>query len=63
LRAQRRWVEDGLEYPEVDGAAVRALPSTIGTDVTLDGFQQGTAAKSSWIREVAGERAIPFNGR
>lgn len=56
------WLEAGDEYPEVDGEAVRALASTIGTNVTLDGFQPGTAMDSSWRRAVTGQSAIPYNG-
>jgi hypothetical protein len=56
------WLEAGYEYPEADGEALRALASTIGTNVTLACFQDGTAANSSWIREASGERTIPFNG-
>jgi hypothetical protein len=56
------WIEAGLEYPEVDGEAVRALASTIGTNVTLDGFQPGTPMNSSWRRAATGQAAIPFNG-
>lgn len=36
------------EYPEVDGEALRALASTIGTNYTLDGFAPGKAGASSW---------------
>jgi hypothetical protein len=56
------WMEAGYEYPEVDGEAVRALASTIGTNVTLDGFQPGTPMNSSWRRAATGHAAIPFNG-
>jgi hypothetical protein len=57
------WIEDGYKYPEVDGEAVRALASTIGTNVTLDGFQPGSTMNSSWRRAAApGQAAIPFNG-
>jgi len=57
------WIEDGYEYPEVDGEAVRALASTIGTNVTLDGFQPGSTMNSSWRKAAApGQAAIPFNG-
>jgi hypothetical protein len=56
------WLEAGYEYPEVNGEAVRALASTIGTNVTLDGFESGAMKSSSWIRVVNGNAAIPFNG-
>jgi len=57
------WLEDEYEYPEVDGEAVRALASTIGTNNTLDGFEPGTTANSSWRRAAApGQAAVPFNG-
>jgi len=56
------WFEAGDEYPEVDGEAVRALASTIGTNVTLDGFQPGLPMNSSWKRTATAEAAIPFNG-
>ena len=56
------WTDDGYEYPEVDGEAVRALASTIGTNVTLDGFEPGLAMNSSWKRAATMEAAIPFDG-
>jgi hypothetical protein len=56
------WLENGLEYSEIDGEALRALASTIGTDVTLDGFEPGCDLNSSWRREASGQAAIPFNG-
>jgi len=56
------WIEAGDEYPEIDGEAVRALASTIGTNVTLDGFQPGANLDSSWRRAEAGEKAVPFSG-
>lgn len=56
------WLEAGDEYPEIDGEAVRALASTIGTNVTLDGFQLGTGMNSSWRRAVTAGTAVPFNG-
>jgi hypothetical protein len=56
------WLEAGYEYPEADGEALRALASTIGTNVTLDGFEPGAAMNSSWIREANGHGAVPFNG-
>jgi hypothetical protein len=56
------WMEAGYEYPEIDGEAVRALASTIGTNVTLDGFQTGLAMNSSWRRAAAAQAAVPFSG-
>lgn len=56
------WLEGDYEYPEVDGEALRALSSTIGSNVTLDGFEPGIAKNSSWIKIVNGKAAIPFNG-
>lgn len=56
------WIEAGDEYAEVDGEAVRALACTIGTNITVDGFEPGLAMNSSWIREVAGQKAVPFSG-
>ncbi len=57
------WLEAGDEYPEVDGEAVRALASTIGTNVTLDGFQPRSTMNSSWRKAAApGQAAVPFNG-
>lgn len=56
------WIEDGDDYAEIDGEALRALASTIGTDVTLDGFEPGAAMNSSWVRQTTGESAIPFSG-
>ena len=57
------WLEAGDEYPEADGEALRALASTIGTNVTLDGFQPGSTMNSSWRKAAApGQAAIPFNG-
>ncbi len=57
------WTEpDGYEYPEAEGEALRALASTIGTNVTLDGFQPGATMNSSWRRAAApGQAAVPFN--
>jgi hypothetical protein len=58
------WTEPNeYEYPEADGEALRALASTIGTNVTLDGFKPGATMNSSWRRAAApGQAAIPFNG-
>ena len=56
------WMEAGYEYPEVDGEALRALASTIGTDVTLDGFEPGLPMNSSWVKDVQEFGALPFNG-
>jgi hypothetical protein len=56
------WLEDGWEYAEVDGEAVRALASTIGSNVTLDGFAPGAMKRSSWRRSWAGQAAVPFGG-
>jgi hypothetical protein len=56
------WLEGAYEYPEVDGEAVRALASTIGTNLTLDGFQPGTGMNSSWRRLETNQMAIPFSG-
>lgn len=57
------WTEsDGREYPEVDGEAVRALASTIGTNVTLDGFEPGVIKNSSWVRTLIGAPATAFSG-
>ena len=56
------WDEVGDEYPEVDGEAVRALASTMGSNVTLDGFEPGAVKNSSWVHVVNGKAAIPFNG-
>jgi hypothetical protein len=58
------WLEGEYEYAETDGEALRALASTIGTNVTLDGFEYGTSEglNSSWRKEIpSGEEAIPFN--
>lgn len=54
------WIEEGDEYPEGNGEAVRALACTIGTNVTLDGFQPGLAINSSWTRAATAEAAVPF---
>jgi len=57
------WIEaDDYEYAEVDGEAVRALAATIGTNNTLDGFKPGKPMNSSWVKEVTGKAAIPYNG-
>jgi len=42
------WLEAGYEYPEINGEAVRALSATIGSNITLDGFEHGSAINSSW---------------
>jgi|GEM_PF-3290408 len=54
------WIEGGLEYPEVDGEAVRALGATIGSNVTLDGFEPGSYKSSSWRKALGGKTAKPF---
>jgi hypothetical protein len=54
------WLEAGDEYPEIDGEAVRALSATIGSNITLDGFEPGTAINSSWRRLEAFKKAEPF---
>jgi hypothetical protein len=58
------WVEpaDGREYAEADGEALRALGSTIGTNVTIDGFEPGTSVNSTWRKAVGAQAAEPFNG-
>jgi hypothetical protein len=54
------WLEAGLEYPEVDGEAVRALSSTIGNNFTIDGFEPGEKRSSVWHKPLS-EKAEPFN--
>ena len=54
------WLDDGTEYPEVDGEAVRALAATIGSNVTLDGFEPGSYKSSSWKKVLTGKAAKPF---
>jgi hypothetical protein len=57
------WIEsDGLEYPESEGEALRALGSTIGSNVTIDGFEPGLIMNSSWRRSENSKNAEPFNG-
>jgi hypothetical protein len=59
------WLEpDGEEYPEADGETLRALASTIGTNVTLDGFDTGVYGNliSSWQKSTPGSNAVPFTG-
>ena len=57
------WTEpDGYEYPESDGEALRALASTIGTNVTLGRIRAGSARSSRWVKAVRIQAAIPFNG-
>lgn len=58
------WLEDGDEYPEIDGEALRAMASTIGANNTLDGFSYGSSMglNSSWRRSESSKQAIPFNG-
>jgi len=53
------WFEGGLEYPEIDGEAVRALASTIGQNVTLKA-KLGLKPASSW-RKTLGDVGRPFN--
>lgn len=54
------WTEpDEREYPEGDGEALRALASTIGTNVTLDRIRVGAAKNSRWIK-AAKAQAIPY---
>lgn len=54
------WLEDGYEYPEIDGEAVKALSSTIGSIISLDGFETGKVMNSSWRKAVSGKAAHPF---
>lgn len=54
------WLDGGLEYPEVDGEAVRALAATIGSNVTLDGFEPGSLKSSTWKRALNGKAVKPF---
>lgn len=56
------WIEAGDEYPEIDGEAVRALASTIGTNVTLGRIRPGSGKSSRWVKAVRAQAAIPFNG-
>lgn len=56
------WLEARLEYPEIDGEAVRALSCTIGSNVTIDGFEPGASLNSSWRRDLNSGNATPFNG-
>ena len=58
------WLEAGDEYPEIDGEALRALSSTIGTNNTIDGFDYGSSQvmNSSWVRNANSDKAVPFNG-
>ncbi len=55
------WVEaDGLEYPESDGEALRALGATIGANVTINGFKADGVGGSAW-RAGAQGAAKPFD--
>lgn len=55
------WLEGGDEYPEIDGEAVRALCATLGSNITLDGFEPGHGMNPSWRSTAANkERARPF---
>ncbi|MBU2260251.1 hypothetical protein KKC44_06655, partial [Patescibacteria group bacterium] len=56
------WLEDGIEYPEADGEALRAISATIGANVTIDGFKPGKfKGKMSWRRVAEKEKkAKPF---
>jgi hypothetical protein len=57
------WTEpDGEEYPESDGEALRALACTIGSNITIDGFEPGAAKSSSWRKPAAAMTAKPFDG-
>ena len=58
------WLDGGDEYPEVDGEALRALASTIATDVTIDGFAYGTSENmdSSWVKSINAKEVTPFLG-
>ncbi|MHB1162743.1 MAG: hypothetical protein ACYC3V_20785 [Chloroflexota bacterium] len=56
------WVEgDGLEYPEVVGEAVQGLASTIGANVTLNGFKPGPEFKARWRADASRGIARPFD--
>jgi hypothetical protein len=54
------WLDGGYEYPECDGEALRALACTIGSNVTLDGFEPGSLKSSSWKKAFDGTKAKPF---
>ena len=56
------WLEAGVEYPEADGEALRALAATIGTNVTLFKLQDNIKMNSSWRRSKYAKSAEPFNG-
>ena len=58
------WIEDGDEYPEIDGEAVRALASTIGKNVAVQGWDIRKNIKSSWrktVKEGEGKIVKPFD--
>ena len=56
------WLEAGYEYPEADGEAVRALAHTIGSNITIDGFEPGNyEINSSWRRAESTRKAEPFS--
>jgi hypothetical protein len=57
------WTDGGYEYPETDGEAVRALALTIGSNVTSDGFEEGSKIRSSWRAPLHRERVRPFAGQ
>ena len=54
------WIEAGYEYPEINGEAIRALSSTVGTNFTLDGFEPGLKPVSSWRRPASSQKTEPF---
>ncbi|MGH2536028.1 MAG: hypothetical protein ACRDHL_01390 [Candidatus Promineifilaceae bacterium] len=54
---------DAIEYAESNGEALRALATTIGTNVTVDGFQPGSGQNlnSAW-QAAADSQAVPYSG-
>lgn len=54
------WLEGDLEFPEIDGEAVRAIASTMGKNITLPGFapRQGNGGRGRALSAPGRARAF-----
>ena len=56
------WLEDGTEYPEVNGEAVRAIASTVGFKYFSRKGKAGLGTRALKAMVQPREMAAPFNG-
>jgi hypothetical protein len=54
------WLEGGYEYPEINGEITRALSSTIGKNIVLEGWKAKKNYKSTWKKGNKAEIIEPF---